>query len=75
MRPGHLLDTSLACPRCMHPGCGTLESSTCVYAPNAPTAVRATTSAVSAYAHALSFLIVLRDAIARRFSNLKNDGC
>ena len=52
----------------MHPGCGTLESSACVYAPDAPTAVRATASAVNAYTNALSFLTVLRDAIARRFS-------
>lgn len=59
-----------ACPLRMHPGCGTLESSTCVYAPNAPTAVRATTSAASAHTHALSFLIVFRDVIARRFSTL-----
>jgi hypothetical protein len=60
----------VACPLRMHPGCGTLESSTCVYAPNAPTAVRATTSALSAHTHALSFIIVFRDVIARRFSTL-----
>ena len=52
----------------MHPGCGTLESSVCVYAPDAPTAIRATASAVNAYTNALSFLNALRDAITRRFS-------
>ena len=62
MIPGHLSKLSVT-PRwlyLMHPGCGTLGSSTCVYAPSVPTAAIDTVTHASATASARPIVTTAR---------------